>query len=197
METNRDLYSAVAALMEEQRNKQAISLEQYLSSLRSRAKRWAKEENLSLGAFYSLLAEAFSPMATNAKESATTQQTAKGFSDWDSMIHRQIQDLQQMKARGQLDDKMNYFGIKAPGGQQWYNFDPCTYLECATEGCFGGWEEGDETGRHYVPGKVAVTTKDGEIISCDPREAERPTVEIGCVSWDQFTDFLWFGQHYE
>jgi hypothetical protein len=197
MKTNRDLYKAITALMNAQRNKPALSLEQYLSSLRSRAKLWENEEGLALETFYSLLADTFSPAPAIVDEQGPITEGTKGFGGWDAMIRRQIKDLRQMKERGQLDDKMNYFGIKAPSGQQWYNFDPCSFLECAAAGCFGGWEEGDQTGRLYVDGQVAVTTENGETITCDPRDLKDPIKEIGNVSWDLFTDFLWFGQHYE
>ena len=65
----------------------------------------------------------------------------------------------------------------------------CTRVPRAA-GALGGWEEGDQTGRQYVPGKVAV-------VSCEPRELDRPPEQIATLSWDRFRDFLWCGQQYE
>jgi hypothetical protein len=92
---------------------------------------------------------------------------------------------------------LRYFGINSPRGSRWYNFDPCTFLECAMAGSFGGWEEGDDTGRGYVPGEVAVLGPDGRITGCDPRELDDPIVPLGEISWEAFRDFLGQGQWYE
>jgi hypothetical protein len=47
------------------------------------------------------------------------------------MIWYQIADLHLMAQTGQIDDPNAFFGIDSPTGQRWYNFDPCSYLECA------------------------------------------------------------------
>ena len=54
----------------------------------------------------------------------------------------QIADLRRM--RGNVLDKLyRYFGEESPTGNRWYNFDPCTYLECGTA-LFGKEPEDDE-----------------------------------------------------
>ncbi|MBY0457370.1 MAG: hypothetical protein K2V38_08540 [Gemmataceae bacterium] len=102
-----------------------------------------------------------------------------------------------MGESGQLADEMRYFGINAPRGSRWYNFDPCTFLECAMAGSFGGWRPGDDTGRDYVPGQVAVMGADGEITSCDPRDLDSSVTPLGPVTWADFYLFLGQGQWYE
>jgi hypothetical protein len=97
----------------------------------------------------------------------------------------------------QLQNELRYFGISAPSGRYWYNFDPRSYIECGAAGSLGGWVEGDETDRAYVPGSVACIGPDGSITSCDPRDLDRPTVEIPEFTWEMFSDFVWRGQNYE
>jgi hypothetical protein len=98
---------------------------------------------------------------------------------------------------GTLANDLRYFGIDSPRGSHWYNFDPCTFLECATAGSYGGWEAGDPTGREHVPRPVAVLGDDGSIESVDPRDVPSPTVSIAEVTWEDFRDFLGAGQWYE
>lgn len=49
-------------------------------------------------------------------------------------------------------------------------------------GCFGGWEPEDETGK---------------IVSVDPRDVPHPVVSILEIRWEDFRDFLEYGQTYE
>jgi hypothetical protein len=112
-------------------------------------------------------------------------------------VLRQIVDLHEMKEFGVTDSKLKYFGMDSPRGQRWYNFDPCTFLECATQGTFGGWQSGDDTDRDYVPGLVAVLGEDGPITSRDPREIPDPVTRLDEVTWDDFRTFLGQGQWYE
>ena len=50
------------------------------------------------------------------------------------LLKRQIKDLKEMTENGDMDKELKYFGLKAPSGQSWYNFDTDTYLRCATSG---------------------------------------------------------------
>jgi hypothetical protein len=102
-----------------------------------------------------------------------------------------------MEEAGTLANDLRYFGVHAPRGLCWFNFDPLTFLECAVAGTFNGWRSGDPTGRDYVPGPVAVVDDAGRITSADPRSLDEPTVEVGPISWDTFAAFLASGQWYE
>ena len=102
-----------------------------------------------------------------------------------------------MADAGTFANEYRYFGVDAPSGLRWYNFDPCTYLECAVAGTYGGWESGDDTGRDYVPGPVAALNDEGKIVSRDPREIEDPIIVVNQITWDDFSEFLRAGQWYE
>jgi hypothetical protein len=190
--TNRDLYKSIEGLLQERKEQPLPSLEAYLTALIGRAGQFANKESISLDEFFSLLRDAFDGPGVTARSSATA-----GFLNWQLLIEKQIEDLQQMARNGQLQDKYRYFGIDAPSGRRWFNFDPQTYIECGAAGSLGGWEEGDKTGRSYVPGKVAYTTPEGAIETCDPRDLDRPPVEIPQITWEKFSDFAWCGQNYE
>ena len=192
MNTNRDLYKSIESLLQQKQNQPLPSLEVYLAALIGRAGKFANKESISLDEFFSLLRDAFD----GPGETEPSNPTA-GFKNWKLLIEHQIEDLRKMARNGQLQDKHRYFGINAPGGDQWYNFDPVTFIECGAAGSLGGWEEGDKTGRTYVPGKVAYTAPDGTIQSCDPRELDRPPVEIPQITWEKFSDFAHCGQTYE
>ncbi len=112
-------------------------------------------------------------------------------------LARQIVDLREMDEVGTLDNELRYFGIDAPSGARWYNFDPHTFVECGVSGTFGGWAQGDASGRELVPGPVAVLDADGDLISVNPEDIEDPTYFVESISWDEFADFLWAGQCYE
>ncbi|MFO1512864.1 MAG: hypothetical protein U1F83_08145 [Verrucomicrobiota bacterium] len=194
--TNREFYKGIESLLKERRDENSLSLEQYLISLWFRVSQHKTGSGLSPSVFYKLLVDSFAPVEAKI-EKESIDEAANGFAGWDSLIRRQVNDLRAMKANGQLQDEQRYFGVDSPSGQRWYNFDPCCYIECATVGSLGGWEEGDETGREYVPGQVAALNHKGEIFSVDPKVIDRTPVEMASLSWDQLKDFLWCGQHYE
>ncbi len=96
-----------------------------------------------------------------------------------------------------LDNEHRYFGVQSPRGSYWFNFDPCTYCECATVGSFGGWQGDDDSGRMYVPGEVAVTNESGEITTCIPEDVDNPIYIMPKITWEDFSAFLSDGQLYE
>lgn len=102
-----------------------------------------------------------------------------------------------MAEAGTLAYEYRYFGIDAPGGSRWYNFDLLTYIECAMAGSLGGWEPGDPTGREFVPGDVAVVDSQGDLQVVNPQDIERPIIEMAHISWEEFKDFSECGQMYE
>jgi hypothetical protein len=195
MKTNRDLYKSIEGLLKEKSQGPVPSLEDYLSNLLTLSHRLASRSALSLDEFFDLLQYAFDGAAISALP--MPKNSAPAFEKWHAQIEEQIQDLREMAQQGQLKNEYRYFGVSAPSGRYWYNFDPCTYIECGAAGSLGGWEEGDDTGRSYVPGPVACIGPDGEIISCDPRELDRAPVEISSITWEIFSDFAWCGQNYE
>lgn len=201
IQTNRDFYVAIADLIR-RHQPDARPLEEYLRALREIARGHRERSFLSADAFFALLAEAFTHPAPPFDEAWRSRYEeddadADGFEGWEARLLRQVVDLREMGEQGMLDDEQRYFGIDAPRGQRWYNFDPCTFLECATAGSYGGWQPGDDTGRDYVPGPVVVPGEGGQLVECDPREVSAPHVAMGVVSWEDFREFLGDGQWYE
>ncbi len=94
-----------------------------------------------------------------------------------------------------MDNPYRWYGLDAPSGRRWYSFAPLGYIECATVGAFGGWEEGDDTGRNYVPGKCAAV-RDGELVAVEPQDVEDPRFTMSALTWEELTVWLWAGQEY-
>lgn len=200
IQTNRDLYLAIAKFIKEQ-EATSYSLEEYLCSLWSLASEYQGSSGFLLTEFYQLLSDAFSAHGLSFQESwrqhyHEDNDTLQGYLGWQATIRRQIVDLREMDEQGILKDKNRYFGVDAPRGHCWYNFDPVTFLECAMVGTYGGWQSGDETGREYVPGKVAVFVA-GKLEEREPDTIPNPIYPIAQISWDDFRHFLYMGQIYE
>ena len=195
MKTNRDLYKAIEALLEDKKGGSTPTLEVYLGNLRNGTRSFSNSSAVTLDQFFSLLRNAFDTVEPDAQISP--QKPNEEFDVLISSMAEQIQDLVDMAANGQLKDDQKYFGITAPSGRRWYNFDPCAYIECGAAGALGGWEDGDGTGRSYVPGKVAHLNADGEISTSDPRELDRQPEMVPEITWEMFSDFVWCGQDYE
>jgi hypothetical protein len=198
MQTNRDLYLAICDLIERQRSA-SRDLESYLNALWQLGAEHKKEATFSLLQFFELLAAAFEADVRGFDEAWPEYVPGEngGYSGWELVIVSQIVDLREMRQAGTLDNDQRYFGVQSPRGGYWYNFDPCSYLECATAGSLGGWQDGDQSGRQYVPGDVAIITGDGSIETRDPRELENPVKPVPGISWNEFSEFLWCGQNYE
>jgi hypothetical protein len=190
--TNRDLYQFIAALLRLHADT-SLPLEKYLENLRALGRARRSTASLTLAEFAQMLRAAFeSPTVADAPPTA-----AEGFLEWEACISTQIQDLRDMARAGTLNNDLRYFGVSAPRGAHWFNFDPCTYIECGAAGTFGGWREGDETGRMYVPGPVAVLDASGALTTADPRDLEDPIVDLPAITWSTFQRFLESGQYYE
>jgi hypothetical protein len=102
---------------------------------------------------------------------------------WQETLRRQVIDLRELEQSGDLADEQRYFGIDAPRGGRWYNFEVGSYLECGVEGAFGGWTPEENGGRVLVPGKVAVIDQAGQLVAVDPEELDEPACAIETVSW--------------
>ncbi len=201
LETNRDLYLAIDDLSK-QHNNCDRSLQVYLLAILKRAGAFRDRESLTLAEFYKLIACGFTADPNPFDEAWRVQYDIlpvddKGYAGWHATVIRQIVDLREMDECGTLEDEMRYFGVSAPRKSYWFNFDILGYLECAMAGSFGGWEPGDDTGRQYVPGQVAVLADDGSIQVANPEDVPNPTFEVPAVTWEHFKDFVICGQLYE
>lgn len=191
--TNRDLYRFIAALVKQQADG-FPTLQIYLERLGRLARQWCDRAALLPSEFAQLLDAAFAP---GLGETEPKGNPTAGYLAWEQRIAEQVRDLRETKAAGTLENQYRYFGVAAPRGAYWFNFDPGTYLECAAAGTFGGWREGDDTGRTYVPGEVAVLDASGQLTTADPRDLESPVVQLPEITWEMFVDFLNAGQFYE
>lgn len=96
----------------------------------------------------------------------------------EAILTAQIVDLRRMRDSGQLADDHRYFGLDAPGGARWYNFDLASYLECGVAGSVGGAGDDDEV----------------ELVTIDAPAPDEARVRFG---WDGLCDLLRAGQSYE
>jgi hypothetical protein len=178
--TNRDFYLAIADLVDRRRDS-LRSLEEYLRALLSLAATFQTEPGLTLQELFSICSAAFeatpSPVRASWFSVSEDASPSTGYERWYAILVSQIVDLVEMTRLGIINDPERYFGIDAPRGGRWYNLDPCSYIECATEGTLGGWEPGDPTGRSFVPGQVAVAKPDGSFGSANPQDLGGPIVE--------------------
>ncbi len=186
--TNRDLYLFVAELVR-RHGGDTRSLDEYLRALWQLAAADRDHDEIPLPRFAGWLDAAYvdpAPPFDPAWSARPSPDDGRdhGYARWEAQLLAQIVDLREMAADGTLEDEMRYFGVDAPRGARWYNFDPRGFLECGLAGSFGGWCEGDDTGRELVPGMTAADVAD-------------PATELPAVSWDDLARFLWAGQCYE
>ncbi len=192
LKTNRELYLFGTEFARSRAATQPELID-YLRHLRRAANALRDRSGLTLHEFAKLLRSGYEPSAGSERPPAAHAQ----FALWDATLADQIRDLEQMRAAGVLDNEYRYFGVDAPSGARWYNFDPASFVECGLCGSLGGWEAGDEGGRDYVPGLVAVPGPGGTVDAVDPREIESPTFAIDRLGWGELSEFLRAGQAYE
>ncbi len=193
MQSNRDFYQFIAELVGREGLRE-LKLRDFLARLRTTVAGHRAGAGLELETWAQLLEAA----AKGEVEAPARPEAAhEGWREWDELVARQIQDLEAMRRAGTFDNEYRYYGVDAPGGSRWYNFDPVSFLECAAAGSIGGWVEGDDTGRSYVPGKTVALDEEGNMKAVDPRELDRPPREVAALDWEALCDFMWCGQAYE
>lgn len=197
--TNRDLYLAVGGIKERCKESER-TLEDYLLALWALCRGYGEQPALAYDVFVRALDDALTASAPPYGEAVhglpDEAEARHGFAAWEQLIRLQIRDLREMREAGTFENEYRYFGVDAPRGARWYNFDPASYLEGAAVGTFGGWDPADG-GRIMVPGPVAVLGEDGKLTSVDPSEIDDPVVPLPEITWEAFADFLQNGQWYE
>lgn len=153
--TNRDLYAQLTALGIKR------DLETYLRALLAGARRFSDREP-DPDEIVALLRDAGSGEPAEFDDawlarppSWHEQPRPDGLARVESILIGQIADLRRMRDNGQLADDHRYFGLDAPGGGRWYNFDPSSYLECGVAGSTGGTDDDDELELVTPPTPVA------------------------------------------
>ena len=199
--TSRDLYLAIEQL-QKQHEGCTRTLEQYLLAVLELSAPLVDRQQITLDELYDILSGGFTHNASPFDEEwrdlyDQLPHENDDYSGWHATVVRQVVDLREMDECGTLKNETRYFGVYAPRKSYWYNFDPRGYLECAMAGSFGGWEPGDETGRQYVPGPVAVLGDGGSIESVNPEDLPNPQFDMPVITWEHFKDFVICGQIYE
>jgi hypothetical protein len=153
--TNRDLYLHALAVGRDARQGR-WSLSAYLRALWRVGSVLRNRQTLDLdevAAMYSAALVTTPPPFDSAWPTADLALFApepSGFDDWERILLSQIADLEDFAA--DPPGVQARFGASAPrppdAGRRatptrWLNFDPETYLECATAGHFGGWDAAD------------------------------------------------------
>ncbi len=181
--SNRDLYACLTAL------KVLRDLESYLRALLGLGQEFAayhpaREPTPAEVATLFMTAAAAPAIeldpAWHGRPPPWEEPRPRGLARFEAILIHQILDLQAMRSRGQLDDSNRYFGLDAPSGARWYNFDPTSYLECGTSGSVGGWAD------------------DAEILLITPPELVAEDDESRrSFGWEGVCDLLVCGQIYE
>lgn len=136
--TAKGLRRCVLKLLEKHENRYDAPLEEYLRSLLGLF--WShRGDKLSYSLMASLLEQSFStlPVPFNEAWMAYTDppeiDELDGYVWTEHVLLFQIADLRRMEDK-EMKSPFLYLGVVSPTGNSWYNFDPLTYLECATQG---------------------------------------------------------------
>jgi hypothetical protein len=193
LRSNRDLYAFVCA-MHRRHGESKRSLEEYLSALWQLAGAHREGAALPVALFAELLEaamvaevppyqpeweQAWQPagvLAAEAEdhsyEAAQAADEGTWFPGFERVILRKIVDLHELRAAGAFEDELRYFGLDAPRGGRWYNFDPLTFLECATAGSFDAWPAPEAPSRDGDDDEDDAAVDDDTAVD-DEREARR------------------------
>ena len=216
MITNRDIYLSLVEIAE-RAEESSRSLEEYLRALLGIGSRYRELFEVSTSDFITILSDALvadpipydADWANNYETESAKQpitpyaavqypkikRNISHFADFERTVFRQVVDLREMYAAGTFADEMRYFGVEAPRGAYWYNFDIGTYLKCAVAGGYGGWEPDPTTGQP-VPEEAALDA-DGSITVEDPAKVKSLRFPVQSVTWADFIGFVHCGQSYE
>ena len=150
--TKKDFYTQICNFPEKYENR---DLEDYLLALYSLVE-VHKTETINAGVLIDFLSKAFSsdPVVfqdewlshdTAPHESGITRKftnpeikndfdrdfrtNIQGVEFTSEVLRFQIAELHKMRGK-QLEDQYRYFGIRSETGNEWYNFDPFSLLEC-------------------------------------------------------------------
>ncbi|MFV8751498.1 hypothetical protein ACNOYE_13215 [Nannocystaceae bacterium ST9] len=143
MQTNRELYGFVADLAARHRVGQR-SLEAYLRAMWGLVHAGPARATWQLDEFAELLAASFVAPEPNVEAAIAIEAGSASFDQWQQVILEQVADLHGMREAGLLAQELRYYGLDAPSGARWYNFDACSYLEAGAVGAFGGLTIADE-----------------------------------------------------
>lgn len=198
MITNRDLYLKVSAVLDQHADG-GLELADYLVALHGELAVRGSDDGIRVDDFVEALAAAFSSVPAGPEpdpEKRIVPVARVRRDDVEGLLGDLVADLRAMRENGALDSEFLYFGVDAPRGRRWYNFEPGGFVEAGIEGRFGGYQDGDP-GRGLVSGPVAVLAEDGTVTSADPRDLVLEPVPVGDLTWEDVIEFLEMGHSYE
>lgn len=199
--TNRQIYARLTAFCKTQTDNPR-TLEEYLCAALLNLDEFRRADGITPIQFCELVESSFTTTPANFDISWQSEYDSlisdvENFSTARGTLIQQIVDLREMQEAGQLANELRYFGIESPRKTSWFNFDPCTYVECGLAGSIDGWEPSEDSSRQLVSGQVAMLDESGKLISVDARDIEHVEVAIDIINWKLFTRFLWAGSAYE
>ncbi len=198
--TNRDFYLFMISLGDRYKTIQR-SLEEYLRCLWRLLSLYRDADGVSVTTFAALLAEAFTSEPAffddRWRHRPVPGDEEDSYEAVEALLLGQVVDLREMEEAGTLADDLRYFGAKAPRGSDWYNFDPCTYLECGAAGTLGGWGECDDSEDLPIRRAPDDTDSEGAGPASVPAKAKEPPTPLSWLGWAEVFSFLWLGQNYE
>jgi hypothetical protein len=152
----KDIKKEILDIIDRQ-GKSNISLKEYLLGILYITKEYDMKKRIRNSEFIIILNKAFT-VVTNSDFSDEHQHNKKppiideqdsGFEVFKDTILFQINDLDCMESDENMrSNELSYFGVDSSNGNRWYNFDPITYLECAS-----AWLEdyyGENTNMEYI-----------------------------------------------
>jgi hypothetical protein len=195
MMIKRDICRAIHEFVADRGRAPEVDLEEYLRRLLGVIRALRERAGLTAEEFVSTLQQAFTaePVPFDrewAVSYADDVEHLDALTKCEATLIRQVVDLREMREAGTLQNEWRYFGVDAPRGERWFNFDPHGYLECAAAGVAGVWEAGESL--------ISFADSDtrGKLLPI-PQHAQQVAVPSGMVTWSDFADFLYCGQIYE
>ena len=192
IKTNREIYKYIEKINEGNKYSNT-KLDTYLINLYCLSEPFKNKSRINLESFLSIITNSFRIYDRNFDEDWRSIEfppydSRIGYDGWQNEILEQTVDFREMDEAGMLQSKDKYFGITSPRGNDWYNFDPVDYLECAVAGFFG-----------YVQdeGEALIINDSGAPEIVNAEEFPQNVREIRLVTWDDYRSFLICGRSYE
>lgn len=118
-----------------------ISLKEYLIGILYNSKDFNMKNGIGISDFLTILDKAFSKVPDSSfhdeiqlsKKPPMIDEEDGNYDTLKDTLFFQINDLTCIEKDDSLiNNQLKYFGIDSPNGNRWYNFDPFTYLKCAS-----------------------------------------------------------------
>ncbi|HWB78763.1 MAG TPA: hypothetical protein VG755_27565, partial [Nannocystaceae bacterium] len=191
--THRELYRAAVEIAQ-RHAAEGRALETWLRALLGLVPRVALLEELDTSELLRMIDEAFvaPPVQFDPAWSALPPVAAREgalANDVVRALQRQIWELHELARTGSLRKSDRVAGVEAPGGGQWFNTDPTSFIEAGLQGAFGGYalEESSRMGGTDVRNNL-LAGQSGEIMV--------RAIPMTHVTWDDVHSLLVCGQCY-